>query len=89
MPVCSYPHLPDLLYTELKYWRGLSLPAPQQVEGSVDLFKMSSGSFVLDQWDSHHLRTRLVVVEIIVSRETDRSPANDQEKALNFILSQC
>merc|ERR550517_1693183 len=56
--------------------------APQQVEGGVDLFKVSSGSLVFDQWDSHHLgeRTRLVVVEIVVSRETYRSLANNQER---------
>ena len=47
---------------------------------------MSSGSFVFEQWDSHHLRTRLVVVKIIVSRETDRSLASNQETALNLII---
>ena len=63
----------------------MDLPAPQQVEGGVDLSKVSSSSLVFDQWDSHHLgkRTR-VVVEIVVSRETYRSLANSQEKDLNF-----
>ena len=58
------------------------------MEGSVDLFKMSSGSLLFDQRDSHHLgkRTRLVVVIINVSRETYRSLANNQEEALNFML---
>ena len=58
------------------------------MEGGVDLSKMSPGSFVFDQWDSHNLgnRTRLVVVIINVSRETYRSLANTQEEALNFML---
>ena len=65
-----------------------NLPAPQKVEGGVDLFKMSSGSLVFDQRDSDHLgeRSRLVVVKILVSGETDGSLAYNQETALNVMF---
>ena len=51
---------------------------------------MSSGTLVFDQRDSHNIglgkRTRLLVVVIInVARETDRTPANNQEEALNLM----
>ena len=51
---------------------------------------MSSGTLVFHQRYSHNIglgkRTRLLVVVIInVARETDRTPANNQEEALNFM----